>query len=137
MIQRVQTLFLLLAGALLIAFLVFSNAWAGGIAPTLPWLAPTVLVAAGLTAAVSLTAMLFYKDRARQRTVILAGQWLAVLTVAGVLTGLIVSIPDADGSIFGRVATALLPVAAYVMLRLARRGVEKDIDLVKSMDRLR
>jgi hypothetical protein len=33
--------------------------------------------------------------------------------------------------------TLLMPIVAYVFLRLARRGVEKDIALVRSMDRLR
>ena len=43
----------------------------------------------------------------------------------------------ADG-VAGSTLTALvLPVLAYVMFYLARRGIANDIELVRSMDRLR
>jgi hypothetical protein len=37
----------------------------------------------------------------------------------------------------GKVVAMSLPVVAYIMLFLARRGITADIKLVRSMDRLR
>ena len=67
-------------------------------------------------------------------------QWLdlaLVILLVGSLAAINVGddvVLAADASLY---LTLLLPVVAYVMLRLARRGVEKDIALVRSMDRLR
>jgi len=38
---------------------------------------------------------------------------------------------------WGTTTVLLLPVAAYILFYLARRAITSDIELVKSMDRLR
>lgn len=140
MIQRIQSLYLLFGAALVVLFLVFGAAWQDTLGAVYGWLTPTALVLGGLTALAALAAVFFYKDRALQRKIVLAALWLdlaLVLALVGALAA--VSLNDeiafmADASLY---LSLLLPLVAYVMLRLARRGVEKDIALVRSMDRLR
>jgi hypothetical protein len=42
-----------------------------------------------------------------------------------------------EGIRWGHTTALLLPIAAYVFFYLARRGIDHDIELVESMDRLR
>jgi magnesium-transporting ATPase (P-type) len=142
MIQRIQSLFLLFAAALVGAFLALGDAWRSVAAGVYPWVTPVTLVLGGLVTLLALGAVFLYKDRPRQRQAIMAAQWLDLVLVL-VLVVVMVLINMSDQIIWEAVAmqtayiTALLPVGAYVFLRLARRGVEKDIALVRSMDRLR
>lgn len=141
MIQRLQSLYLLFAALFAGLILVVGDPWFRVITPVYPWLTLAVPVIAGLTALVALVAVFFYKDRKRQRSVVLAAQWLDIVLVLAVGGG-IAALAMSDDTALAAAATPvfltlLLPVVAYVFLRLARRGVEKDIALVRSMDRLR
>lgn len=140
MVQRIQSLHLLFAAALVVAFLMAGGVWTGTLAVAFPWLGPAVLALGGLTALVALVALFFYKDRALQRRIVLAAQWLdlaLVLVLVGVLAAWSFGQPHEEVLPTSAYLSLLLPVAAYVFLRLARRGIEKDIALVRSMDRLR
>ena len=134
MIQRIQSLYLLLGAAFLVVFAALAGAWAEAVGAIYAWYPPVVLAAAGLAAAVGFAAMIFYKDRKRQRTVILVAQVLSLVVVALAATGLFLVRAEAAPS---RYLIALLPVVGYVLFRLAQRGVDKDIALLKSVDRLR
>ena len=136
MIQRIQSLYLLLAGVFLVLFAVFADAWSVGIGANMAWLGPVGLGLAALSAVVSFVAVALYKDRQRQKTIIRVAQIGALLTVAVAVTGLFLRDPELAPS-QGAYVLALAPVVAYVLLRLAQRGVDADIALVKSMDRLR
>lgn len=141
MIQRLQSLYLLFAAAFLVLFLALSEVWRGVVAVVYPWITPVAFGLAGLAALVALVAVFLYRDRKQQRKVVLAAQWLDIL-LALVMVGGLAALSMNEEVLLGEGATAfyltlLLPVVAYVFLRLARRGVEKDIALVRSMDRLR
>ena len=140
MIQRIQSLYLLFAAAFVVLFLVLNEGWQATLGAVYPWLTPTVLALGGLAALATLAAVFFYKDRARQRTLVLAAQWL-VLALVLVLVGCLVATTLSEDIVLEPTpylyVTLLFPLVAYLMLRLARRGVEKDIALVRSMDRLR
>ena len=141
MIQRVQTVYLLVAALLIGLFLGFVDIWLAVAGEAFGWLGAVVYGLGGLTAVVALVAIFLYKQRAQQARVVRAAQWLdllLVVVVAGVV-GYLSFRTDADLSTAGPVgyAVLLMPVFAYVALRLARLGVQKDIDLVRSMDRLR
>ena len=140
MIQRIQSLYLLFAAALVVLFLVLGDAWQTTLAAVYPWLTPTVFVLGGLAALAAFAAVFFYKDRATQRKIILAAEWLGlalVLTLFGSLVATTLNEEVVLSATPYLYVTLLFPLIAYVMLRLARRGVEKDIALVRSMDRLR
>lgn len=141
MIQRLQSLYLLFAALFLVLFLVFGGVWRTVIAVTYPWVTPVSVALCGLAALIALVAVFLYKDRATQRKTVLAAQWVDLVLVF-VLVGCLVALTLNDDVALGVEATSvyltlLLPIVAYVFLRLARRGVEKDIALVRSMDRLR
>jgi hypothetical protein len=141
MIQRLQSLYLLFAALFVTLFLALGEVWYTVVAAFYPWVTPVALALGGLTALVALVAVFLYKNRQAQRKVILAAQWLDlafVLVLVGAIVGILlsddVSLGPASTSVY---LTLLMPIVAYVFLRLARRGVEKDIALVRSMDRLR
>ena len=75
-------------------------------------------------------------DRQRYAPAAAATSAGAAMAKAGIeeAPAVLVTTHDDDVNIY---LTLLLPIVAYVFLRLARRGVEKDIALVRSMDRLR
>jgi phosphoglycerol transferase MdoB-like AlkP superfamily enzyme len=141
MIQRVQSLYLLLAAAFVGVFLSVGDVWRTVVAVIYPWAAPVTLLLGALVVVAALVAVFLYKDRARQRQVVFAAQLLDLALVL-VLVVVMVLINSGDHPAWADAAqtaylTALLPLGAYIFLRLARRGVEKDIALVRSMDRLR
>lgn len=141
MIQRIQTVYLVLGALALLALLLIDPIWNGAAAESQAWFAPTVLILGGLAALVALIAIFLYKNRERQHKVIILAQGLTVLHLLALYLGLYLAnalYVRTSSGIDGVMLTALvLPLAAYILFLLARRGVKKDIDLVKSMDRLR
>jgi hypothetical protein len=142
MIQRLQSLYLLLAAMLLIVFMVVGDGWRIVAAMVYPWIGPVATILAGIIAATALLAVFLYKDRQRQRQVVSVAQWLDLVLVL-LLVGVMVVMNlredvswERDAMLTGYIS-ALLPFIAYILLRLARQGIEKDIALVRSMDRLR
>ncbi|HYE97244.1 MAG TPA: DUF4293 family protein [Rubricoccaceae bacterium] len=141
MIQRLQTLYLLLGAGLLGCFLALVGPWSEAAAPFLPWLGYATTALAALGIAVGLLAIFLYKQRERQQAVILTAlvlTLLLVLALGGALAYLHfqVGMRVEEGEAVGYF-TLLLPVAAYLAYWMARRGVRRDIALVRSMDRLR
>jgi O-antigen ligase len=138
MIQRIQTLYLV-AGALLLAlFVALGDAWASQIATEQAWLGTLGYGLAVVTAAAALVSVALYKNRELQRRVIYGAQWLDLAVVVVVLVGLYLSTDsDAPTAPVGLYLVALQPVAAYVLLRMARQRVTADIEMVRSMDRIR
>lgn len=141
MIQRIQSIYLLLGALALIALLFLDTVWESAAAEALAWFSPVLLLLGGLTALAAVGAIFLYKDRKRQRQVVV---WVLFLTIAFIvvfflglfLVGELVLV-DEEGLDWGRIVALLLPVAAYVCFSLARRAIDRDIALVRSMDRLR
>ncbi len=134
MIQRKQTVFLALAAvALLSSFLapfevVAASSWLPAVAPVL-----FALIALG-----GIYAIFQYADRARQRSIVLGLQYAALIVLLLVL-GLRFVVRDASVAIdVAAWAVSAAPAAiAYVLFLFARKSIEMDIALVRSMDRLR
>lgn len=145
MIQRIQTVYLLLGAGALGIFLGLSETWGGlldataGMAVQPP--RPAMYLLAGLAIAIALAATFFYKDRQLQSRVIGAGLvvdlLLALAMMAVIGAGALAPDVPVDGAFAVQASVALLPAVAYMFLHLARRGVRRDIELVRSMDRLR
>lgn len=140
MIQRIQSIYLLLGAAMMGALPFLPQA--EGVTASYPWY--PILIGAGcaLTALAALGAIFLYKNRKRQRRVIVWVQLLAVLILAVLLvvfvtTGLLQNVYGADGLNLVLAGTVLMPVVAYLLFFLARRAVDQDIALVASMDRIR
>ena len=140
MIQRIQTVYLVLGAVALGALLFFGVVWQGA-ATAQSWFTPAVVLGDSLAVAVALGAIFLYKNRPRQRQVIVAAQALTTVLLLVFCGGLYLEkalyVRTAQGLDGGMLVALLLPIVAYVLFLLARRGVEKDIEQVRSMDRLR
>ena len=140
MIQRIQTVYLVLGAVALGALLFFGVVWQGA-ATAQSWFTPAVVLVDSLAVAVALGAIFLYKNRPRQRQVIVAAQALTTVLLLVFCGGLYLEkalyVRTAQGLDVGMLVALLLPIVAYVLFLLARRGVEKDIEQVRSMDRLR
>ncbi len=140
MIQRIQTVYLVLGAVALGALLFFGVVWQGAAAAQ-SWFTPAVILVDFLAAAVALGAIFLYKNRPKQRQVIVVAQALTTVLLIVFCGGLYLEkalyVRTAQGLDVGMLVALLLPIVAYVLFLLARRGVEKDIERVRSMDRLR
>ncbi|MEM1125503.1 MAG: DUF4293 family protein [Bacteroidota bacterium] len=141
MIQRIQSLYLLVGSLLVGALFALEAVWQTlASLPAARWAA---LALAGLTIVLGVVAIFRYQDRSQQRRLILFVQIGAILTMLALGGGLYLAggtgvwIDTAGGADVVHVLGVALPIVAYLLFYLARRGVEKDIALVRSMDRLR
>lgn len=139
MIQRIQTVYLVLAAALLGAA-PFAGALDSQPAANVSWFVPSVGLAVGLAFLGSLVSVFLYANRGRQRLVVIVAQVLVVLAVGAGFAGRKAAGPgtmDAVGLTSEGWMILALPAIAYVLLWLARRAIDRDTELVRSMDRIR
>ena len=86
MIQRIQTLYLLL-GAVAVGMLAFVDLpWASRAASVHAWFQPAIIGLMILTIATAVWAIVLYSDRSKQRTVVVGVQ-IATLCLAAALYG--------------------------------------------------
>lgn len=141
MIQRIQSIYLALGAVILAALLFIDPLWSSRAAGTLAWFSPALVILAALAALAAIGAIFLYKNRAKQRQAAQVAQVLTLILLAVLCMGLfladelVLAIGGTAG--MGALLPILLPVAAYVCFFLARRGIERDIALIRSMDRLR
>lgn len=141
MLQRKQSVYLLLGSLAIVAMLFFDQIWETEAAETLVWYVPSLMITGIVTVLVALVAIFLYTNRKRQRKVVVAAQVLTLIFVALLYGGLFLSgatAQIAEGAYGALMLIGLaLPIVAYLFFFLARRGIQSDIDLVRSMDRLR
>lgn len=141
MIQRVQSLYLLIGILMIAAVFLFDAAWPGGYTDVPPWLPGALFATAAISVTLGGWAILLYRDRKRQRDVVLYAQVATIVMIAVFLFGLydigqltpVLGGPDAPWKLIAIV----LPFFAYLFFYMARKAIERDIKLVRSMDRLR
>lgn len=141
MIQRIQTVYLFLGALVLGALGFFEAPWSSTAASTYVWYVPSLVGLIMMTAGTALGAIFLYDRRKTQRTVVVGVQIGTVLLAAVLYGGLYLTselaVRTARGVDWNLAVVLALPLVAYVLFLLARRGIEHDIELVKSMDRLR
>ena len=139
MIQRIQTLYLLLGALALGALGVFDAPWSGVAASRFSWFVPALIALLIATAGAAIGAIFLHKDqeqRKAQRKIVIGVQILTLL-LAGTLYGgsywvgtLTFMSPDG----IGRSVVLSLPIIAYGLFFLARRAIESDIERVERMN---
>lgn len=137
MIQRIQSVYLLAAFLLLefAAFVLY-------VEPEID-LAGLRLVSAGLSAIVgllALAAIFLFGNRVLQASVVASLRLITVIVIFALWLVLYVSggiTVVAAGSFLGIAGVLIAPVLAAIAMHLARKGIGHDIDLIRSMDRLR
>ncbi|KUF39363.1 DUF4293 domain-containing protein [Myroides marinus] len=138
MIQRIQSIYLLLVFVLMGALSLFIPLWTNGLnEKVMVGNSPIVAILFGASAALSIVSLLAYKNRQRQfvmnrlnmiLNVILLGLFVfRTLTVSG----------ETAEAISEKGIGMFLPIISILLLVLANRAIKKDEDLVKSVDRLR
>ena len=135
MIQRIQSVFLLVAAFAFFGTGLFRHVLA---METETWILPAVIGLNVLVGIGALVSIFLYGDRKKQLGLISLLQYTALLALVAAfgalyLSGGLIEIPA------NLEATALLvfPVLGYILIRLAGARIKKDIELVRSMDRLR
>jgi hypothetical protein len=141
MIQRIQTVYLFLGALALAALGAFDMPWNSQAATTYAWFSPSLIGLMVATAGGALGAIFLYDNRTTQRTVVVTVQ-VGTLLLAGVLYGGLymtaeLTFGTGQGVEWGRTVALALPILAYALFFLARWGIDHDIELVESMDRLR
>lgn len=136
MIQRIQTLYLLAAGFAV----VFVPALRSVSSLTDPvWLFPALALLSIAVGAGSLGTVFLYGRRTTQRKFIVVLQY-AVLALLVVLFGAVLWAGRSSDLLrlgSGFLAALILPVLTYVALMLARKGVDRDIEEVESLEKFR
>lgn len=141
MIQRIQTLYLFLGALAVVALGFFESPWSSTAAAEYAWFLPSLIGLMVATAGGGLGAIFFYEQRETQRKMVVGVQLLTVC-LAGVLYGGLYGteelvVQGTRGINWSKTIVLVLPLVAYVLFLLARRGIEHDIALVESMDRIR
>lgn len=141
MIQRIQTVYLILSALALGGLFLVSTPWVSTAADRLAWFEPVLVGLTVLAMIVEVGAIFLYRTRQRQRSVVLGAQILVLFILLVLIVGPYVAgdpLIQSDGPwTVDKVITVVIPIAAYALLVLARRAIQKDIELVRSMDRLR
>ena len=141
MIQRIQSVYLLLGALAMAALFLFGGGWQGAISTVSSWLMPVLYLLGGLIGLSAIAAIFLYSNRSRQRTVVFGIQVLTII-FALLFYGGLYAVDGLnlgqDGNISaGYIVMLLLPAVIYLLFYLARRGITRDIELIRSMDRLR
>jgi hypothetical protein len=141
MIQRIQTVYLVLGTLALAALGLFDLPWNSQAADVHAWFVPSLIGLIVATGGTALWAIFLYERRQTQRSVVVGVQVGTVL-LAGVLYGGLyltaeLAFRSPAGFNWEKTAMLAMPILAYVFFLLARRGIDHDIELVESMDRLR
>ena len=140
MIQRVQTIYLALGGVALLGLFPFDLVWSSTPAETFSWYTPLASFAIAIAAGAAIGSIFLYKNRKKQRSTVVIVQVLTVLAILIAFGGLYLA--GSFQTLLSPMTTGTgimlaLPIVAYILFFLARRGIDKDIALIKSQDRLR
>lgn len=141
MIQRIQSLYLLLGALTLGGLFFFDGIWASQAATTQTWFSPSLTALTVAALVVGAGAIFLFQDRARQRTVVIGAQMITVLLLVALYGGLFMSgeldVRAGRGYDVSKIIALLLPLVAYGFYYLARRGIERDIKKVEDMNSFR
>ncbi|WP_442265325.1 DUF4293 domain-containing protein [Tenacibaculum sp. ZS6-P6] len=143
MIQRIQTLYLFLAGIISGGLTFVFNLWSTpketifsiDLLQTASFLQKSIPVSFFLSALLSVVAIFLFKNRQLQ-FVIGRLNILTNLFLLGVLVYLSLTL-SGEASVSEKGIGMFIPVISLVLLVFANKAIKKDEDLVKSVDRLR
>jgi hypothetical protein len=141
MIQRIQSVWLLLAALVMAAIFYFPTYVFSGTSQLSRTVGndPLAIILAVASIVLSLIAIFRFKNRKQQTSL----TWLNILVCAGLQAWLFIGISNFRGKLENATVPGhywigtFLPLVTILLLFLARGGIRKDEKLVKSLDRLR
>jgi hypothetical protein len=137
MIQRIQTIYLLLTFAVTGILMFFVPLWTTADAKPYYFMQNQLyIILLGLSTMLSIVSIISYKKRQNQ---FVMGRLNIILNL--ILLGLFVyhslNVSGETPAVSEKGIGMFLPIVAIVLLVLANKAIKKDEDLVKSVDRLR
>lgn len=156
MIQRIQSLYLLLAIAALACMFFFPMAFFYGEQANLAFYAchidffdpnPTIelhkyfilpfLSVAMFIIILLITSLFSYKNRKRQLSLNRISIFLNLALIAGFFFGYVYYLEKATAAVADYQLASIFPLIVFIFILLANRGISKDEKLIRSMNRLR
>ncbi|TDI77782.1 MAG: DUF4293 family protein [Bacteroidetes bacterium] len=142
MIQRIQSVYLLSGCLFLASNFLLSEVWTGPAAEHSDWFTPVSLGLNSLGIAGGLFSIALFRNRDRQLQVISA---IMVTSLAGLIVvsfclysgGILPGVESVEANSIQPLLAVITPLSATGLFTMARRGVNTDIKLLRSVDRLR
>jgi hypothetical protein len=136
MIQRIQTLYMLLAILLIGVMPFFIPLWKTAAGPFYFMQDSSYSALIGLSVSLLLLSILFYKKRQHQ-FVLNRLNMIITLILLGLFVYRSLSLSGGTAAVSEKGIGIYLPLISIVLLALANKAIKKDEELVKSVDRLR
>jgi len=136
MIQRIQTLYMLLAFLLVGVLPFFIPLWNTAEGPFYFMQDITYTALVGLNVSLLLVSILFYKKRQHQ-FVLNRLNMIIMLILLGLFVYRSLNVSGGTAAVSEKGIGIYLPLISIVLLALANKAIKKDEELVKSVDRLR
>jgi len=136
MIQRIQTLYMLLAFLLVGVLPFFIPLWNTAEGPFYFMQDITYTSMVGLNVSLLLVSILFYKKRQHQ-FVLNRLNMIIMLILLGLFVYRSLNVSGGTAAVSEKGIGIYLPLISIVLLALANKAIKKDEELVKSVDRLR
>ncbi|MFM2264800.1 MAG: hypothetical protein RLZ77_216 [Bacteroidota bacterium] len=136
MIQRIQTLYMLLAFLLVGVLPFFIPLWNTAEGPFYFMQDITYTAMVGLNVSLLLVSILFYKKRQHQ-FVLNRLNMIIMLILLGLFVYRSLNVSGGTAAVSEKGIGIYLPLISIVLLALANKAIKKDEELVKSVDRLR
>jgi hypothetical protein len=135
LIQRIQSLYLLLAVILNIAVF-FTPVYRHAVNDPVAWIGWGFASSLTLTFLLAAAAIFLYKNRILQLRMVKLGTYIQIV-VLGFTAGILFSLGGFGTFLWKEVLSSGLVVLGLILFWLAGRAIKKDEELVKSMDRIR
>lgn len=135
MIQRIQTIYLAIAVILVISF-TFTPTFSEGLLFPQKWLTFLLTGALTFSGTLSLISIFLYNNRQRQSKIVLFAMFGMVIAL-GTSLGIFLSVGTPDFNSFTEILGTILLLLGWIFLFMARKAIQKDEKLIKSMDRIR
>lgn len=135
MIQRPQSVYLLIATLLNVAVF-FNSIYSKAMIDPAKWIGYGFAISLTLAWVLALGSIFLYKNRPIQLKVVKSGTYLQSVAL-GIGTGIFFSLGGFGIFLWQETVGVALIIFSLIMYWLAGRGIKKDEDLVKSMDRIR
>lgn len=141
MIQRIQTVLLVVGSCFLAVNFLLNDVWIGPASVQSGWFTPVTLGLYSLALIGGVLSIFLYRTLDRQKQCIFAAAMTA--TVGLLVLGLGMILADVMPVVSGGPASlqswlaVVFPLASLSCFALARRSVNRDVKLLRSVDRLR
>lgn len=135
MIQRIQTVYLILAGLFnLIAF--FTPIYSQAVADPSPWIGKGLAVSMTIAMLLSFITIFLYTNRERQIFWVKIATYCQLVAI-GFAAGILFTLGGFGSFLIDETMSTLLLIFALLAQWQAGRNIRKDQELVSSMDRIR